>query len=100
MHKGGGQGIHRKGNMNGQETSPVPTCSSHLILIFFFYTTIVVVSIAHLAAKALPIFPVLLNMLNIVIPPALNPMVYALRAQELRVGFQRVLRLDENVFQK
>ena len=76
------------------------TCSSHLILIFFFYTTIVVVSIAHLAAKALPVFPVLLNMLNIVIPPALNPMVYALRAQELRVGFQRVLRLDENVFQK
>ena len=77
------------------------TCSSHLILIFFFYTTIVVVSIAHLAAKALPIFPVLLNMLNICChPPGPYPMVYALRAQELRVGFQRVLRLDENVFQK
>ncbi|XP_054436666.1 olfactory receptor 688-like [Pteronotus mesoamericanus] len=76
------------------------TCSSHLILIFFFYTTIVVVSIAHLAAKAVPIVPVLLNMLNIAIPPALNPMVYALRAQDLRVGFQRVLRLNENVFQK
>ncbi|XP_029771438.1 olfactory receptor 688-like [Suricata suricatta] len=75
------------------------TCSSHLILIFFFYTTIVVVSIAHLAGKAVPIFPVLLNVLNIVIPPALNPMVYALRAQELRVGFWRVLGLD-NVSQK
>ncbi|XP_045639063.1 olfactory receptor 688-like [Ursus americanus] len=76
------------------------TCSSHLILIFFFYTTIVVVSIAHLAGKAVPIFPVLLNVLNIVIPPALNPMVYALRAQELRVGFQRVFGLDKNVSQK
>ncbi|XP_017522363.3 olfactory receptor 56B34-like [Manis javanica] len=76
------------------------TCSSHLILIFFFYTTIIVVSIAHLAGKAVPIFPVLLNVLNIVIPPALNPMVYALRAQELRIGFQRVLGLDGNVSQK
>ncbi|KAM5315878.1 olfactory receptor 56B4-like [Glossophaga mutica] len=77
------------------------TFTSHLILIFFFYTTIVAVSIAYLAAKAVPIFPVLLNMLNIVIPPpALNPMVYALRAQELRVGFHRVPRLDKNVFQK
>ncbi|XP_057605339.1 olfactory receptor 688-like [Hippopotamus amphibius kiboko] len=76
------------------------TCSSHLILIFFFYTTIVGVSIAHLAGKSVPISPVLLNVLNIVIPPALNPMVYALRAHELRVGFQRVLRLDENMFQK
>ncbi|XP_016072757.1 PREDICTED: olfactory receptor 56B4-like [Miniopterus natalensis] len=76
------------------------TCSSHLIIIFFFYITIVVVSIAHLAEKAVPIFPVLLNVLNIVIPPALNPMVYALRAQELRVGFQRVFRLDGNVSQK
>lgn len=76
------------------------TCSSHLILIFFFYTTIVVVSIAQLAGKAVPIFPVLLNVLNIVIPPALNPMVYALRTHELRVGFQRVLGLHENVFQK
>ncbi|XP_037696146.1 olfactory receptor 688-like [Choloepus didactylus] len=73
------------------------TCSSHLILIFFFYTTIVVVSIAHLAGKAVPIFPILLNVLNIVIPPALNPMVYALRTQELRVGFQKVLGLGENV---
>ncbi|VCX41401.1 unnamed protein product [Gulo gulo] len=76
------------------------TCSSHLILIFFFYTAIVVVSIAHLAGKAVPIFPVLLNVLNIVIPPALNPMVYALRAQELSIGFQRVFGLDKNVSQK
>ncbi|KAF5918779.1 hypothetical protein HPG69_005817 [Diceros bicornis minor] len=76
------------------------TWSSHLILIFFFYTTIIVVSMAHLAGKAVPIFPVLLNVLNIVIPPTLKPMVYALRAQELRVGFQRVLELDENMSQK
>ncbi|XP_039074796.1 olfactory receptor 688-like [Hyaena hyaena] len=76
------------------------TCSSHLILIFVFYTTIVVVSIAHLAGKAVPIFSVLRNVLNIVIPPVINTLVYALRAQELRVGFQWVFWLDKNMSQK
>ncbi|KAI5948226.1 olfactory receptor 56B34-like [Manis javanica] len=73
------------------------TCSSHLILILFFYTAIIVVSVTHLAGRRFPFIPVLLNVLHSVIPPALNPMVYALRTQELRVGFQRVLGLDENM---
>nr|XP_002708798.2 olfactory receptor 688 [Oryctolagus cuniculus] len=76
------------------------TCSSHLILILFFYTAIVVVSTTHLAGRRVPLIPVLLNMLHIVIPPALNPLVYALRSQELRVGFQKLLGLDELVFRK
>ncbi|XP_074046962.1 olfactory receptor 56B34-like [Macrotis lagotis] len=67
------------------------TCSSHLILILFFYTAIIVVSVTHLARKKFPLIPVLLNVLHNVIPPALNPMVYALRTQELRLGFQKIL---------
>ncbi|XP_049746394.1 olfactory receptor 56B4-like [Elephas maximus indicus] len=63
------------------------TCSSHLILILFFYSIIVVLSVTHLAEKKFPLIPVLLNVLHNVIPPALNPMVYALRTQELRLGF-------------
>ncbi|XP_043849743.1 olfactory receptor 56B1-like [Dromiciops gliroides] len=70
------------------------TCSSHLILILFFYTVIVVLSVTHLAEKKFPLIPVLLNVLHNVIPPALNPMVYALRTHDLRVGFYRVLGLD------
>ncbi|XP_044524739.1 olfactory receptor 56B1-like [Gracilinanus agilis] len=69
------------------------TCSSHLILIFFFYTAIVVLSVTHLAGRKYPLIPVLLNILHNVIPPALNPMVYALRTHDLRAGFYRVLRL-------
>ncbi|XP_006870263.1 PREDICTED: olfactory receptor 688-like [Chrysochloris asiatica] len=76
------------------------TCSSHLILIVFFYTVIVVVSVTHLAGRKVPLIPVLLNVLYNVIPPALNPMVYALRTQELRVGFQRVLGLGDYVSKK
>uniref|UniRef100_G1S6F9 G-protein coupled receptors family 1 profile domain-containing protein n=1 Tax=Nomascus leucogenys TaxID=61853 RepID=G1S6F9_NOMLE len=67
------------------------TCSSHLILILFFYTAIIVVSVTHLAGRRAPLIPVLLNVLHIVIPPALNPMVYGRRTQELRVGFQKLL---------
>lgn len=72
------------------------TCSSHLTLILFFYTAIVVVSVTHLAGRKFPFIPVLLNVLHSVIPPALNPMVYALRTQELRMGFQKVLGLAGN----
>ncbi|XP_003781524.1 olfactory receptor 56B4-like [Otolemur garnettii] len=73
------------------------TCTSHLILILFFYTGLIVVSVTHLAKKKNPLIPVLLNVLHNVIPPALNPMVYALRIHELRLGFQRMLGLGEKV---
>ncbi|XP_004717160.1 olfactory receptor 56B1-like [Echinops telfairi] len=80
--------------LNSKEASSkaLSTCSSHLILIFFFYTAIVVVSVTHLAETRVPLIPVLLNVLHNIIPPALNPIVYALRTQELRVGFLKLLR--------
>nr|XP_026237569.1 putative olfactory receptor 56B2 [Urocitellus parryii] len=70
------------------------TCTSHLILILFFYTVIVVISITHSAGMELPFIPVLLNVLHNVIPPALNPMVYAIKNKELRQGLCKVLGLN------
>ncbi|KAM8815876.1 olfactory receptor 56B2 [Rhynchonycteris naso] len=70
------------------------TCTSHLILILFFYTVIIVISITHSAIMTVPIIPVLLNVLHNVIPPALNPMVYALKNRELRQGLYKVLKLN------
>ncbi|XP_066109889.1 putative olfactory receptor 56B2 [Saccopteryx bilineata] len=70
------------------------TCTSHLILILFFYTVVIVLSITHSAIITAPIIPVLLNVLHSVIPPALNPMVYALKNRELRQGLYKVLKLD------
>ncbi|XP_006094708.1 putative olfactory receptor 56B2 [Myotis lucifugus] len=69
------------------------TCTSHLILILFFYTVVIVISITHSAAMSVPIIPVLLNVLHNVIPPALNPMVYALKNKELRQGLYKVLKV-------
>ncbi|XP_059038829.1 LOW QUALITY PROTEIN: olfactory receptor 56B1-like [Mustela lutreola] len=65
------------------------TCSSHLILILFFYTIVVVTTVMHLAEPKGSLIPVLLNVLHSIIPPSLNPIVYALRTKELRAGFQR-----------
>ncbi|XP_038620069.1 olfactory receptor 56B1-like [Tachyglossus aculeatus] len=70
------------------------TCSSHIILILFFYTVIVVMSITHTAKEEVPLIPVLLNVLHNVIPPALNPIVYALRTQEIKMGILKLIRLS------
>ncbi|XP_004418673.1 PREDICTED: putative olfactory receptor 56B2 [Ceratotherium simum simum] len=70
------------------------TCTSHLILILFFYTVLIVISITHSTAMTVPLIPILLNVLHNVIPPALNPMVYAFKNKELRQGLYKVLKLD------
>ena len=94
--------IHSVLRLNSAEATSkdLSTCNSHLIPIFFFYTAINVVSVTHLAERKVPFIPFLLNVLQIVIPPALNPMVYALKTQELRVSFQRWLGLGDNVARK
>uniref|UniRef100_A0A8C3W328 Olfactory receptor family 56 subfamily B member 2 pseudogene n=1 Tax=Catagonus wagneri TaxID=51154 RepID=A0A8C3W328_9CETA len=77
--------LHSVLKLNSAEAASkaLSTCTSHLILIFFFYTTLIVLSITHSAVKTAPLIPVLLNVLHNVIPPALNPMVYALKNKEL-----------------
>ncbi|XP_006870382.1 PREDICTED: putative olfactory receptor 56B2-like [Chrysochloris asiatica] len=87
--------LHSVLRLNSAEAASkaLSTCTSHLILIFFFYTIVVVISITHSATKTVPLFPVLLNVLHNVIPPALNPMIYALKNKELRQGLGKILRL-------
>nr|XP_036852355.1 olfactory receptor 56B4-like [Manis javanica] len=94
--------LHSVLKLNSPEaiSKALSTCSSHLILTLFFYTGIIVLSVTHLAGKKIPLIPVLLNVLHNVIPPALNPMVYALRMHELRLGFQRLLGLGGDVSTK
>ncbi|ELK25427.1 PREDICTED: putative olfactory receptor 56B2 [Myotis davidii] len=87
--------LHSVLKLNSAEAASkaLSTCTSHLILILFFYTVVIVISITHSAAMSVPIIPVLLNVLHNVIPPALNPMVYALKNKELRQGLYKVLRV-------
>ena len=88
--------LHSVLKLNSAEAASkaLSTCTSHLILILFFYTVIVVISITHSATMTLPLIPVLLNVLHNVIPPALNPIVYAFKNKELRQGFYKALKLN------
>ncbi|XP_004418390.1 PREDICTED: putative olfactory receptor 56B2 [Ceratotherium simum simum] len=88
--------LHSVLKLNSAEAASkaLSTCTSHFILILFFYSVIIVISITHSAAMTVPLIPVLLNVLHNVIPPALNPMVYAFKNKELRQGLYKVLKLD------
>ncbi|XP_054999824.1 putative olfactory receptor 56B2 [Sorex araneus] len=88
--------LHSVLKLNSAEAASkaLSTCSSHLILILFFYSVVVVLSITHGASKTIPLIPVLLNVLHNVIPPALNPMVYALKNKELRQSLCKVLKVN------
>ncbi|XP_006770149.1 PREDICTED: putative olfactory receptor 56B2 [Myotis davidii] len=87
--------LHSVLKLNSAEamSKALSTCTSHLILILFFYTIVIVMSIAHSAAISVPIIQVLLNVLHSVVPPALNPVVYAIKNKELRQVLYKVLKV-------
>nr|XP_035120218.2 olfactory receptor 56B1 [Callithrix jacchus]ABZ80323.1 olfactory receptor, family 56, subfamily B, member 1 (predicted) [Callithrix jacchus] len=87
--------LHSVLRLNSAEAAAkaLSTCSSHLTLILFFYTVVVVISVTHLTEMKATLIPVLLNVLHNIIPPSLNPIVYALQTKELKAGFQKVLCL-------
>ncbi|KAF4009142.1 hypothetical protein G4228_000281 [Cervus hanglu yarkandensis] len=88
--------LHSLLKQSSAEAAPkaLSTCTSYLILILFFYTILIVLSVTHGATKTVPLIPVLLNVLENVIPPALNPMVYALKNKDQRHGLYKFLKLN------
>ncbi|XP_045871833.1 olfactory receptor 56A3 [Meles meles] len=76
----------------GAVAKALTTCGSHFILILFFSTVLLVFVLTHVVKKKVsPDVPVLLNVLHLVIPAALNPIVYGVRTQEIKQGIQRLL---------
>ncbi|KAM8975686.1 olfactory receptor 56A4-like [Pelodytes ibericus] len=67
-------------------------CSSHLILICFFYFTFATTIASSQTLNGLPrnIY-VLLSLLQHLIPPALNPIVYGVMTKEIREAAKRFL---------
>ncbi|XP_003341047.1 olfactory receptor 56A3-like [Monodelphis domestica] len=77
----------------GAAAKALSTCGSHFILILFFSTILLVLILTHVAKKMVsPDVPILLNILHHVIPPALNPIVYGVRTQEIKQGILKLLR--------
>lgn len=77
----------------GAATKALSTCGSHLILILFFYTLLLVFIFTNKAEKKVPSeVPILLNVLHHLIPPALNPIVYGVRTQEIKQGIIKLFK--------
>ncbi|XP_038196986.1 olfactory receptor 56A4-like [Arvicola amphibius] len=78
----------------GAVTKALSTCGSHFILILFFYTLLLVFIFTNKAGKKIPSeVPILLNVLHHRIPPALNPIVYGVRTQEIKRDHQTIQAL-------
>ncbi|XP_030045287.1 olfactory receptor 56A4-like [Microcaecilia unicolor] len=75
----------------GAAMKALSTCSSHLTLILFFYTVLVVLVITHKNAHKIPSdIPNMANVLHLIVPPSLNPIVYGVRTKEIKHGIQKV----------
>ncbi|XP_066109897.1 olfactory receptor 56A4 [Saccopteryx bilineata] len=76
----------------GAAAKALSTCGSHFILILFFSTVLLVLVITNLARRRIPPdVPILLNILHHLIPPALNPIVYGVRTNEIKQGILKLL---------
>ncbi|XP_069059416.1 olfactory receptor 56A4-like [Pleurodeles waltl] len=68
------------------------TCTPHLILISFFYTVMLVWIFTNKMEKEIaPDVPILLNVLHLLVPPALNPIIYGMRTKEIKQSVIKVL---------
>ncbi|KAM9034078.1 olfactory receptor 56A1-like [Sarcophilus harrisii] len=77
----------------GAAAKALSTCGFHFILILFFSTILLVVVLTNVARKRVPMdILILLNVLQHLIPPALNPIVYCVRTKEIKQGIQNLLK--------
>ncbi|XP_078515217.1 olfactory receptor 56A4-like [Lissotriton helveticus] len=66
------------------------TCSSHLIIILISYSTIIVIIIPRITDNKYAIYSVvLLIVLVLIAPPALNPVVYGVRNKDINQGIRK-----------
>ncbi|XP_066556168.1 olfactory receptor 52B2-like [Amia ocellicauda] len=73
---------------NGARLKALNTCGSHLFVIMYFYITSLFNYLVYRFGKDVPVHVhSVFAVLYLLIPPVLNPMVYAVRTKEIRHAF-------------
>ncbi|MBN3297255.1 olfactory receptor 52E4-like [Amia ocellicauda] len=74
----------------GARLKALNTCGSHLFVIMYFYIISLFNYLVYRFGKDVPVHVhVVFGVLYLLIPPVLNPMVYAVRTKEIRHAFLR-----------
>ncbi|XP_028656838.1 olfactory receptor 52E4-like [Erpetoichthys calabaricus] len=74
------------------------TCGSHFFVMLYFYTTLLFSGLVYRTGqKVLPEIHIMFAALYLLVPPVLNPLVYAIRTKEIRHAFLKsVLNKSSN----
>ncbi|XP_015686789.1 olfactory receptor 51G2-like [Protobothrops mucrosquamatus] len=68
------------------------TCVSHICAVVVYYTPMVGLSMVHRFSKrASPLVPSLLAHIYLLVPPALNPIIYSIKTKEIRKTLSKFL---------
>ncbi|XP_078515168.1 olfactory receptor 51G2-like [Lissotriton helveticus] len=69
------------------------TCVSHLCVVLLFYIPLIGLALAHrYGQKDSPLLLVMMGGVFVVIPPALNPVVYSMKTAQIRKAILKTLR--------
>ncbi|XP_032751629.1 olfactory receptor 51V1-like [Rattus rattus] len=71
------------------------TCVSHISAVLVFYIPIIGLTMVHRFGKHLsPLVQVLMGNVYILFPPLMNPIIYSIKTQQIRVRIQRLFSLN------
>nr|XP_021485607.1 olfactory receptor 51V1-like [Meriones unguiculatus] len=71
------------------------TCVSHISAVLVFYIPIIGLTMVHRFGKHLsPLIQVLMGNIYILFPPLMNPIIYSIKTQQIRVRIQRLFSLN------
>ncbi|XP_028656843.2 olfactory receptor 52E4-like [Erpetoichthys calabaricus] len=75
----------------------INTCGAHLFVILYSYTTYLFsVLVYRTGQKVLPEIHIIFAVLYLLVPPVLNPLVYAIRTKEIRRAFLKMVLTTNN----
>ncbi|XP_068121805.1 olfactory receptor 52K2-like [Hyperolius riggenbachi] len=79
------------------QVKALSTCASHICAILVFYTTVVLSSVVQRFAKTVPLFVIiLLANVYLMLPPLMNPIIYAVRTKQVRRRIKILLHCPRN----